>query len=455
MRILNYIGKILPVDGYVVVLKGDLPVDYQVSLTHLYQPLIGIEAIALYQTLLHELNFEQSLPQTHHTLMNYMNLPLDDIYKARLKLEGIGLLTTRKKEAGNQTTFTYELHRPFAPKQFFQDVMLSQLLHHHIGKLKYEALRKHYVIEDIDRGENITASFHEVFDTFKPSYDAESIVVNQPVEEEETIHETIDFSWIVQALEQREIPINRILTPENKRYISQLVTLYDLTMYDTEKALLWALTDENYLNKNEFKNACHDLFQSKNQGAAIQLTEKRSNPQPKPLQKPKTKEDMLIHELETMSPKQLLEDLSSGNHASEQDLKAVREVMTTQGIPTPVMNVLIHYVMLQTDMKLSRPYLEKIASHWSRKNLKTAKDAMDFAKQEKAKFNQKQKKTTYRKKSSKEVIPDWFEERKEQRHKQATGQKQSYTLADLEREKARFKAASKSKEKIETNRYQG
>lgn len=455
MRILaNYIGKILPVDGYFVVLKEALPVNYQISLTHLYQPLIGIEAIALYQTLLDELNFKHTEPQTHHTLMNYLTLPLDEIYKARLKLEGIGLLSTHKKENSNQTTFTYELHKPFAPQEFFKDVMLSQLLYHHIGELKYEALKSHFETEDVDQGEDITASFHEVFQTFEPSIEAETAIPEHPAEQKENSVEETDFSWLVEALKQRNIPVGRVLTPENRKYISQLKMLYDLTTYDIEKALLWALTDENYLNKEEFKHACHDLFKSKNQGAAIKLTEKTSNRQPKITKKPKTKEEILIQQLETMSPKQLLEDLSSGNHASEQDLKVIREVMTTQGIPTPVMNVLIHYVLLQTDMKLSGPYLKTIASHWSRKNLKTAKEAMEFAKKEKAKFDKKQK-TNYRKKASNEVIPEWFEERKEQRQKKASVQKQSYTLDDLEREKARFKAAKKSANQAQTNQYQG
>ena len=38
--------------------------------------------------------------------------------------------------------------------------------------------------------------------------------------------------------------------------------------------------------------------------------------------------------------------------------------------------------MRKTDMKLTKNYVEKIASHWARKNIKTVKDAMDLAKME-------------------------------------------------------------------------
>src|SRR5690625_7538210 len=63
-------------------------------------------------------------------------------------------------------------------------------------------------------------------------------------------------------------------------------------------------------------------------------------------------------------------------------MRVVREVMTGQGLPAPVMNVLIHYVLLQSNMKLSKGYLDKIASHWSRDNLKNAREAMEIAKKE-------------------------------------------------------------------------
>lgn len=124
-----------------------------------------------------------------------------------------------------------------------------------------------------------------------------------------------------------------------------------------------------------------------------------------------SKEERLIARFESISPKELLEDLSGGNNASEQDMKLISEIMVKQGLPNPVMNVLIHYVLLQSNMKLSKPYLEKIASHWSRAKLKTAKEAMEFAKKQ-AEPPVKQQRNNRQKKQSTEVIPDWFKERK-------------------------------------------
>ncbi|SDQ44350.1 replication initiation and membrane attachment family protein [Virgibacillus salinus] len=442
---MNHIGKILPVEGYRVLFKGNLPVDYAKSLTHLYQPLIGIQAYSLYQTLMNELEFQHgSLVQTHHTIMNYMNLPLDDIYRARLKLEGIGLLKTYKNQIDEQISYIYELQSPFSPANFFTDEMLAQLLYHHIGENKFELLKEHYTQHEKREGANITASFSEVFKTFQPYLEGMEVAEDQ--HESVTDTAAIDFTWMEQMLKQRMIPANRVLTPANRKLISQMMTLYDLATYEVEKSVLWALTDENSLNRNEFKEACHDLFKNKHNQINIKLTEKEAHPINEPVSNPTTKEEQLIIELEKISPKQLLEDLSSGGQASAQDMKVIREVMTTQGLPSPVMNVLIHYVLLQSNMKLSRAYLEKIASHWSRANLKTAKEAMAFAKSEKDRYQKgKANKPNYKKPQSNEVVPEWFKERKKKKQQANSTQDNTDSQQEWEETATLLRKYSKKK----------
>lgn len=449
---MNFIGHVLPVDGYYVLLKGQLTADYTTSLTHLYQPLIGMQSVMLYQTLLHELEFQQDSPQTHHTLMNYLNIPLDEIVKARLNLEGIGLLKTYKKQLEQSTIFTYEIQSPFSPNDFFHDAMLSQLLYHQLGNEKFLMLKNRY--EQIihgDLGENITASFNDVFQTFTPTLEMVKPISSNDLDDTAV---SVDLRWMEQMLKQRMIPVGQVLTIENRKLISQMMELYDLDNYEIEKSILWALNEENLLHVDEFKNACHDLFRSKHNNTTIKLTERITSPKQKEQTKPKTKEEMLIHKLETISPKQLLEDLSGGHQASEQDMRIIRDVMTSQGLPSPVMNVLIHYVLLQSNMKLSKAYLEKIASHWSRAKIKSAKEAMEFAKKERDKFqkpNFKKQNSTYTRRNTKEIIPDWFKERNGNRKESEIEKSESspkQPLINLEKEKAKLHALlNQTKEK--------
>lgn len=414
-EIMNRIGKLLPNDGFLVILNDTPPLDYVQSLTHLYQPLIGIQAISLFQTLLNETYNKRSYLQTHHTLMNYLQIPLPDLYEARLKLEGIGLLKTFKEASNDKTVYTYELQKPFTPKYFFKDAMLSQLLYHHVGELKFSQLKQQYNPSMKSIGVEVTASFTQVFQTFQPTYAVQYEQITPSNDRDHMLVAPLDFSWLEVMLKQRMIPIHNVLTTDNKRIISELTALYDLATYEVEKAVLWALTDENKLCIDEFKHACHDLFKTKRHQTPIQLQFK-ANEEPQSAE-PTSREEQLIQQFETMSPQQLLADLSAGNQASERDMRMIRDVMLNQGLSAPVMNVLVHYVLIQSNMKLSKAYLETIASHWSRANLTTAQEAMDFAKKEIERFkNQqnKQKRSTRQQRST-EIIPDWFKDRQKER----------------------------------------
>src|SRR5690625_3587235 len=99
-------------------MKGTPTIDYSKSLTHLYQPLIGIQAVSLFQTLLNDFLSNHSKLQTHHALMNYLQMSLPDIYKLRLKLEGIGLLRTYKRIEIDKTIHLYSAHSLFTRGEF-------------------------------------------------------------------------------------------------------------------------------------------------------------------------------------------------------------------------------------------------------------------------------------------------------------------------------------------------
>src|SRR5699024_1722204 len=124
-------------------------------------------------------------------------------------------------------------------------------------------------------------------------------------------------------------------TETNERIITQLANLYNLESYELEKALLWALTDENELDVEQFRAACHDFFGSKQNTANVKLTlktDQQKQEQPK-TSAPRSKMDELVERLETISPKELLEDLSGGNNASPQDLQIISDIMVKQGLP--------------------------------------------------------------------------------------------------------------------------
>ena len=340
------IGKILPVDGYKTIVTGSLPNNYIASLIHLYQPLIGLEATYLYQLFLQEAAMDQNgAIQTHQALMNVLNRPLDVIYRARRKLEGIGLLKTYLYKDEDKDIYTYELFAPYAPKDFFHDMMLTELLYHHIGNSKFSLLKKYYEeAEHTQKGKNVTALFNDVFETVSPSLST-AAASNKPMNHEQQIPiEKMDFTYLKQVLLNKMIPVEKVLTEENRLIINQMRTVYNLDLYELEKTLLWALSDENQLDIEQFITACSDIFKSKS-NTRPKLSEK-SNRFPKENKindKSLSKTDKLTKHLETISPRELLEDLSAGKNASAQDLKMITDIMTKQGLKIPVMNVAIYY----------------------------------------------------------------------------------------------------------------
>ncbi len=410
---MHFLGKLLPVDGYRVELYESLPEDYRASLMHLYQPLIGADSIGLYQLLLEETKLgKPETIHTHHTLMNYLNQALNRIYDARLKLEAIGLLQTFRLAAENQTIFTYRIIAPFRPAAFFDDMMLAELLFHHLGETRFASIKNRYSRKTLtNHGESVTASFKDVFTTINPV--EQQKITSAKMERQQGISlEKVDFGLLQNMLQQKKIPVEKVLTEGNKKNINQLMQMYELEMYEMEKALLWGLTDENELDITQFKAACHDLFLGKNNHVKVELTEKQiKEPVKKQGEKISKQAELVLH-LEKISPKRLLEDLSGGQNASEQEMQMIRDMMMEQGLPTPVMNVAIYYVMLQTNMKLAKPYLEKIATHWSRLKFTTAKEAMDYVLTKKEpKMTQKRNYTPSYKNQPKEIIPDWFNDR--------------------------------------------
>jgi len=415
---MNFIGKLLPVEGYEVVAEEALPLDYAIALSHLYQPLIGIHAVSLFQTLFSESMLGHDAVQTHHSLMSYLNLPLDEIYQARLKLEGIGLLRTYQSESADGRIYTYRLRSPFSPQDFFCDAMLCSMLRHHLGDSKFLGLKEKLSVQALGaEKKDVTAEFADVYQPLEPAGGMQEDSRPAYAERGPVLSaDQVDFSWLIESLKQRMLPIERILTPDNKRMIVQMAVLYELPTVDIEKALLWALSEEHVLDWQKFSNACHDLsMKSRSVPAtapaavqpAVAVKEQAD-------QGGTSKKEQLIRKFETMSPKQILEDFSNGSTAVEADLKMIRDVMVAQGLSAPVMNVLVHYVLLQTNNKLSKAYLEKIAGHWSRAKLKTAKEAFEFALSEQARLKQKKSSTSsstyrpYQKNVKREIVPEWI-----------------------------------------------
>ncbi len=424
---------LLPIDRYQVSTNGLLSEYDRKVITFLYQPLIGTSCLGLYMTLWGEVEENRlwSSDHSHHSLMNFMDCGLKEIYDARLKLEGIGLLKTYMKKEGENRSFIYELQPPLTPEQFFLDGILNVYLFRKIGKAQYNRLKKFFT-EDRKPDEKdykpITKAFQDVFmsdhsSVVRSTYEWESEALDQDAvligkKEQKSIkveNGSFDFDLLFAGLNESFLS-KKAITNKVREAIQTLSFLYGINPIDMKNIVMSAINPNEEIDLEELRIAARDWYQFQHGGKLPLLVDRT---QPAPLQTqaepPKSKEEEFLYYLDTTSPRQFLKDIGGGAEPSKADLQIIEEVMFAQKLPPGVINVLIHYVMLKTDMKLTKGYVEKIAGQWVRKKIQTVKEAMELAKREHQQYsdwangkNTNGNNKPARKVIRKEKIPEWF-----------------------------------------------
>jgi replication initiation and membrane attachment protein len=425
--------EMLPVDRYEVASNGLLYEYDRKVLTLLYQPLIGPIAYSLYMTLWSQIeeNRITSEGSSHHALMNVMDSNLKQIYDARLKLEGIGLLSTYVRTDEGLRSFVYEIKPPLTPSQFFLDGMLNVYLYRKIGKNQFLKLKKFFSDDHFlekDQGyENVTRSFQEVFDSAVPGFSSSHMVEDLRLEEQrayldrvtpETIkvdEEHFDFNLLIAGLSEVLVP-KRAINKKVREAIAKLSFLYGIDPIQMKNIVISAVDESSEIQIDELRKSARDWYQLTYSDQLPLLIDKT---QPIPYattkEEPKTQEEKLVQYLEKTSPRQLLIDISGGGEPSKSDLQIIEDVMFQQKLFPGVVNVLIQYVLLKTDMKLTKAYVDKIASHWARKRVQTVSEAMELAKKEHRQYldwaegKQSAKPSTRKKAVRTESLPDWFD----------------------------------------------
>ncbi len=398
-------------------------------LTLLYQPMVGSEAISLYLTLWAdgEMHADDS---THYNLMNTLGKPAKSIFESRIQLEAIGLLKTYRKDGDNRS-FIYELCPPLDPKTFFADPLLSMFLFSKIGESSYRRVRDRFVIQvPIAEGyEEVSRTFTDIFQPVhaKSGYPADQKELEARTDGEYEMEQDFDFALLRQGLSEQLVP-KRVLTPGIRHFIAKLSFLYGFGPLEMQKVVLLAIEDDYRIDEEGLRKAASDYYKMTVTTTAPKLEPiKKAEPKvqeqkPDSQQAPINKEDELIAYLESASPLQVLRDIANGKEPLPADVQLANQLVTQHGMEPAVVNVLLQYVLLRTDMKLTKAYVEKIASHWLRKNVTTAKQAMEFARIEHTQYMKwknesgaapKRSASSGRKPIREEKLPEWFNKKDE------------------------------------------
>ncbi|MFY4774641.1 replication initiation and membrane attachment family protein [Metabacillus sp. RGM 3146] len=445
--------ELIPPDRYITRSSGVLNDFDRKIITMLYQPLIGPNSLALYMTLWGELEQNRlwGKESSHHSLMAAMQCNLKEIYRLRIKLEGIGLLKTYLKEEQDFKVFIYELQAPLKPDLFFQDGMLNIYLYNKLGRKRYVSLKKFFCDESLPENlKDMTKSFNDVYQTLQPSELTSQLPEQNEEENSEYMTEAqgrrtllddsvFDFDLLFAGLSEAIIP-KKAINDSVKETIKKLSYIYGMDAIQMKNILMNAILPDETIDEEELRKSARDWYKFEHGEQTPRLSEKIQPLPYRTVQKKETltKEEELAFQLENISPYQFLRDIAEGGEPPLSDLQIIEDVMFQQKLYPGVVNVLIYYVMLKTDMKLSKGYVQKIAGHWARKNIKTVDEAMELAKKEQQQYMEwaeaKNKPAQRRKSVRKEMLPDWLktEEGKEQESSTETNAKDDF---ELERQK--------------------
>ena len=378
-------------NDYLEVNLNSLIADYdRLILTNLYQPIIGYKAVSLYFTLLTEADNQKINPIINHkTLFTRMQMTASDFVDSRKLLEAVGLLNTFVSDLQENKFYQYELFAPKTPKLFFDNTLLYGMLIKCVGENDANKLRTIYLINRKPEGEDITASFTEVFhpDLDDPAFrkameGAGGIVSRQTAK----LNSGFSYEAFFTYLSENSQIKAEAFSKEDMKEIERLATLYAIS----EEAAAQAVAElydpygkkgsridfeelaKRFMDITNYRALSHTRYGTKGRGISGETDLARK-----------------IQDMEKYSPSEYLSILQNGTVPALSDLKIVNDLSKKFQLANAVINALVDYVLTTNENILSRPLIEKIAASLAREGVTTAIDAMNYLKKTRRKGKKK------------------------------------------------------------------
>lgn len=399
----------LPADTYVVVNKSLLNENDKLILTMLYMPILGNEACTLYLTLFNELKASNFVSEelTHYHLMTVMNLSLSSIKEARIKLEGIGLLKTYYKK-GSINSYVYELYSPISAHDFFNHPIFNIVLYNYVGKEEYNRLVSYFKMPKVNLKdyEDITTPFDMTFKSrsYKDfNFENDDIIKKDSLK----LNYELDYDFdLISSSIPKSLINDRAFNKSTKELIVNLAFLYEIDPITMSELIKTCLNEKGLIDKEELRKNTRKYYTFNHDNKLPSLIFKS---QPDYLRSPKgdnTNRGKMIKVFENNSPYEFLRAKNKGVKPTERDMKILENLIVDMKLNPAVVNVLIDYVLKSNNNKLTKAYIDTIASQWKRLNIETAKEAMEIAEKEHNKY----KKTKTTKVKKEQSTPVWFNE---------------------------------------------
>lgn len=388
--------------------------------TQLYVPFLGVQASTLYLVLFSELspNSYQSDVIQLADLLALVNMGIPDFYQARIRLESVGLLKTYRYEDEESISaqYTFELQAPASPNLFFKDALLSTLLVNQVGHKRFEILQKRFSVkEKAPYGQDVTSTFQEGFQLpfnmsqYKRNIAQEKQMIKDVKQQESLVmNSTIDWELLTDLLKSQFVH-EQALTDEVKQMLNSFQLYYGLTEREIAQYVIYAadLSTGEIDEKELYSiiiNANQHLAAPKKEETSIipvestpevseVVTEEKQEITPAPTQLPQAIQRLIILAKE-MTPFDFMTSIKQqrNGYVSNGEQRIILDLVQVGTIPSEVINILIHYVLVvKNNPTINKNLMDTIANDWSQKGIQTAEQAIEAVRQRDKEFKASRK----------------------------------------------------------------
>lgn len=358
-------------DKLTLELHGTLSSDGFSSLQMLYAPLLGKDALVLYQTLA-ALAAQPQKIRNHLLVQKISGLSMERMEVCREVLEQYLLVKTYYDGARN--AYIYSIYMPKEGNDFLRHDVFGRLYMKKMGKQVYEFARTNFAPTNQDKSkyQEITTSMRNLMDWDDQAEDA-----FRDLRPEQKPMQALPFNFDVflSGLSNMIFPESQ-RTAENLQFIAEKASLYGISEKDMQVLVGKSINIRtNTLDRNKLV---------------------------KFMQKAKKNYDKTFDDPYQMPPVRFLQSKQHGVHVSVADQRLIDDVLQGQYHLVPeVINVLLEYVLERCNQVLSKAYVEKVAATWVRLGIDTVQKAQDAIQ------NETKEKKSYVVSNDKQ-LPAWF-----------------------------------------------
>ena len=346
--------------------------DYNVSLRTtelnlLYLPLVGSDAVKLYQFLGSKMIGDTNLSKNylHYDIFDNLALDVNKFIIARKKLEAIGLLQSFYINNSSGKQYVYKIKEALSFFEFFNTPILCQLLENTIGNSEYNEIKTYYSFDKVsfNNFEELTVKFSDIYnlenlDSYESGFTKTDLASGPNFDEY-----FFDFSKLNYYLANSYL--SEVIEKSNiKNNILGLAHLYKVTPSDMAKAIEKVAdvnAGESTLNVEKLKNYLTQLYVNVRKQEVPTLDKMLNKKLVEEEKEQLTEEDKFIREVDNIDYITYL-NKQKGLVLSNVDARNITEIQEKYNFPTGVLNILLEY-SINTSNSSGLPhknYIDKI-----------------------------------------------------------------------------------------------